>query len=113
MDFIAAEKELRRLSADQQALARKYVIQRNKYGEALWEVMVLLAPHQDEDAYRKVSHEKQVLMLMGEVPGAGVAVKEMTLAQQRYKGLEKLIDAKGARISSLQSLMRYAREGGG
>ena len=110
MDFVSAEKELRKLSADQQRLCHKYALERNTYAEAMWEVMVLLTPHQEEEAYRKASHEKQVLMLMADCEEAADAVRDMTLARERYKGLEKMIEAKGARISSLQSLMRYARE---
>lgn len=110
MDFVASERELSQLSADQAKLARRYAAERNAYGEASWEVMVLLVPHQAEDHYRKAAYEKQLVMLLGDCPEAAEPVKRLTLAQQRYKGLEKMLDQKAARISSLQSLMRYARQ---
>ena len=109
MDFIQSEKELRALAASHARLARRYAAERNAYGEASWEVMVLLVPHQGEEHYRKASHEKQVLMLMADCPAAEEPVKRMTLARERYKGLERMLEHRASRISALQSLMRYAR----
>ena len=110
MDFVGAEKELRKLSDSYAKLARRYAEERNWYGESELEVMFLLVPHQDDRAYQKASYEKQLVMLLGDCPEAEDAVRAMKLSRERYKGLEKMLDQRAARISALQSLMRYARE---
>ena len=75
--------------------------------------MVLLIPFQSEDRYRKASYDKQLMMLMHDVPESIGSVEQVIKLKEQYKGLEKMLDESKLRISSLQSLMRYAREGGG
>ncbi len=115
MDFIEAESELKEVAERQRILCQKYAQERQNYGQAAWDVMLLLVPNQQHDFYRKASFEKQVLMLLADTPEHhkeevyGV-VKQMKLCREKYKGLERLIEQAAGRISSLQSLMRYARQ---
>lgn len=114
MDFIQTESELREVADKQRDLCQRYAEEREAYGKAAWAVMLLLVPKQQYDHYRKASFEKQLLMLLAETPEHHKAevygiVKQMQLSRERYKGLEKLIEQRAGRISSIQSLMRYAR----
>lgn len=115
MDFITAERELRKLSATQRRDARNYARIRHDYGQARWSVIVLLAAKQSNPDYRKSSFEKQVMMLLNECPENQKEevygyVRRMTELEQDYKGMKLLIEATGSRISQIQSLMRYQRE---
>jgi aminopeptidase N len=114
MDFVATERELREVSEHQRELCRQYAIHRQEFGRASWEVMVLLVPNQRHDHFRKASYEKQILMLLADTPENHKEevyglVKQMKLSREKYKGLERLIEQAAGRISSVQSLLRFAR----
>ena len=118
IDYISTEEELRELAKGQRELAEKYLKIRKEYGEAKWELMLLLAPELKHERYRKASSQKQILMLMSEALEVHKTyiykvTETYTKSIEDYKGLQRLIDANGSRISTLQSLMRYARSGGG
>ena len=115
IDYISTEEELRKLAEAQRKLAYKYAKIRNDFGQARWEVMLLLTPHLAEDKYRKASAEKQILMLLSDTLENHKAevygiCETYTKALQQYKGLERILDANSSRISAIQSLLRYARE---
>ena len=61
LDYIPMEKELSDLAKSQRELAYKYVKIRNDYGQAKWEIMLLIAPLLKDDRYRKASSHKQIL----------------------------------------------------
>ena len=118
LDYINIDEELRALASGQRELAKKYLRIRNNYGQAKWELMLLLVPHLKDDRYRKASSAKQVLMLLSDtlevhkVEVYGIAEK-YTKTLESFKGLQRLIDANASRISTIQSLMRYASQNGG
>ena len=53
LDYINIDEELRALASGQRELAKKYLRIRNNYGQAKWELMLLLVPHLKDDRYRK------------------------------------------------------------
>ena len=118
IDYIPMEEELSNLAKDQRELAYKYINIRNNYGQAKWEIMLLIAPLLKDDRYRKASSHKQILMLMEEALEVHKeyiykTAETYTKALEQYKGLQRLINANASRISTIQSLMRYAGQGGG
>jgi len=118
IDYISTEEELRTLAEGQRKLAYKYAKTRKAYGDAKWEIMLLIAPLLKEDRYRKASSHKQILMLMQEALEVHkkyiYEVSETyTKSLEEYKGIQRLINANASRISTIQSLMRYAGQGGG
>ena len=114
MDFVETEREFRKISEAQTKLARSYAVERDKFGQAHYNLRILLVPHQEDDRYRKASFEKQLNMLMADTPENHKPevykyVEDYTKSQQRYKGLEKMLEARQDDRSGQQSLMKYAR----
>lgn len=115
MDIIATEQELRELAEKQREMCEQYFEARKRFGEAKLNLTVLLVPHQEEKDYRKASFEKQLLMLLADTPENHKPevygyYREYIEQEQRYKGLEKIIEAYASRISSLQSLMKWEKQ---
>ncbi len=118
IDYIPMQEELSNLAKDQRELAYKYINIRNDYGQAKWEIMLLIAPLLKDDRYRKASSHKQILMLMEEALEVHKeyiykTAETYTKSLEQFKGLQRLINANASRISTIQSLMRYAGQGGG
>ena len=115
MDFVESERELRKISESQRKLTHRYADIRNQYGQAKWDLILLLIPHQNDDRYRKASWDKQVQMLLADTPENhktevyGIAEK-YTKCKEQYKGIDKMIEMRSSRITAIQSLRRYARE---
>lgn len=114
MDFIETERELRDLADKQTKVAKRYSLIRKEYGDALWSIRVLLAPHMDDKRFQKASFEKGIILLMAETPENHKQevykfVEDLTKLREQYKGIAYIYEANADRIRSLQSLMRYAR----
>ena len=115
MDFISTDKELRDISEHQRKLCYRYADERNKYGEARYDLALLLVPKQVDPRYQKAAFDKQLLFLLSETLETNkVAVYKMyedyIKCRERYKGLALMIQRNSEYISWQQSLMRYARE---
>ena len=115
MDFVSEERKLRKISDNQRVLCREYAIERNKYGQARYDLGLLLIPHQDKREFQKASFEKQLLLLLEQTPeNQKVAVysmyKDYITCREKYKGLALMIQRNSELISWTQSMLHYARE---
>ena len=115
MDYMELKENLSTTSENQRTLTRRYMEQRNKFGNAKYDLALLLVPYQDQKEFQKASFEKQLLMLLEDTPEnrkAGVysMYEDYIKCQQNYKGLALMIQRNSEYISWQQSLMRYARE---
>lgn len=115
MDFIATEQELYDLTSQLRTLARQYYNTRKAYGEAKHGLHILLVPHQGEDGFKRASIDKQILNMLSitldnHKEEVYAMYKDYIELEEKYKGLEKLIDATSSRIMAIQSLMRWERE---
>ena len=115
MDFVGTTKDLTRISNNQRTLCHRYADERNKFGEARYDLALLLVPHQDEPRYQKAAFDKQLLFLLSETLETNkVAVYKMyedyIKCRERYKGLALMIQRNSERISWQQSLLKFARE---
>jgi len=115
MDFVSTERALRAISDNQRKLCRKYAEDRHKYGEAKFNLRMLLIPHQEEDHYRKASFDKQINMLLSDTPENHKTevykyVEDYDKCRENYKGREQMIKCNSEEISWTQSMLRYSRE---
>jgi hypothetical protein len=115
MDFIETDAELKDLSSKLMELARLYYETRRDFGKAKKELFILLVPFQNDSKYSRAAIEKQITMMIADSPdenkeALSTMYGDYILLEQKYKGLEKLIEAYEAKISSLQSLLKWQRD---
>ena len=115
MDFVKTQEELRLLTGKLIKLGRQYKTAREAFGEAKYTLDVELTPKQDDPKYQKASFEKQLLMLRNSTIKKNKSViygyhEDYIKQEQRYKGIEKLMEAIISRITTIQSLIRWQRE---
>lgn len=81
------------------------------------ELYVLLAKKQNEQRYKNAALDRQLLLLLSDTikddkcdPHLQLIYEELIMAEEEYKGLEKMIIAFQTKISALQSLMKWGRD---
>src|SRR3990167_6144803 len=94
--------------------AEAYKNARLAAGEAKKELEILLASKYLSD-FRKekknLGYEMALLLLLEHEPSARETYEQFIREESKYKGLEKIIEAKQTKISFLQSLLKYQIRG--
>ena len=110
---IEQQKELSDLCNAQIKLAQEYKEARVKAGQAKVKLNMLLVVRLKDFREKKknIGMEMSVLMLCEESEEARKYYHAFEYFTYSYKGLEVLINAHQNKISALQSLMRYVRQG--
>jgi len=113
VDYHEAIK-LKELSDEQIKRAKDYEKARALTGEAKSELDILLAAKFSDfrSAKKNLGYETSLIMLMEDNLVARELYREMIENEARYKSLERIIEAIGAKISLCQSIMKYVRENG-
>ena len=87
--------------------AHQYAEARKRFGIALKELKVaLVKAYKHHEIDRKHSEEKAYLMLADKDKECQAHLMMMIQAEQSYKGLEKIIEARSAALSFNQSLIK-------
>jgi hypothetical protein len=109
--------ELLKLSDTRIDLARKYAIQRKKYGEVKSEIDILYASRLLAllEKKKNLGYDLGLLMLISEEHEFGMTMlstmyKDMIKHYNNYKAVEKMLDAIETKIMSIQSIMKYNRD---
>lgn len=112
MDIIKAQ-ELSELASKQIELAQAYVEARQRAGEAKTSLELILTANIKDilDTKRNAGYEMALLILMADNIEAKEFFAEMRKYTEKYKGLEKLIEAHQSKISLEQSIMKYILKG--
>lgn len=115
MDFIETQRQIEKLGQKLLALAEEYRAKRTAYGKARSRLILHLIPMQNNPKYQKAALERQYIMLLQDAKDEDrqkvqKIYREMIESHEEYKGLEQLIDAHKARLSSLQSLMKWEHQ---
>jgi len=96
--------------------SNEYFKARGKYAQARIALDQLLAVKSAEFRKKRanVGYEMSLIMLM-EIGGEeiGKYYSDLRTYEAQYKGLEKILEAVGHKISYYQSIMKYIKEGGG
>lgn len=99
-------------------LATKYAKERKAYGDAKSEIDIIYASRIITLVEKKknLGYETGLLMLIAQEKESGVEIlseiyQSMIKHFNNYKAIERMIDAIESKIMSIQSVMRYNREG--
>lgn len=105
--------QLNLLTEDLLRFSKEYYEKRMEAARARKHLFVMLALKQNEARYKNAALDRQLLFLLSDNQGNQMIenmYSEMILAEEAYKGLERIISAYQSKISALQSLMKWGRE---
>lgn len=118
MSILDYSEQLASLTNSRLEFATKYAKERKAYGEVKGEIDIIYASKILGMLERKknLGYETGLLMLIAQEKAEGVQIlsdmyKEMIKHYNNYKAVERMLDALETKIMSIQSIMRYNREG--
>jgi len=106
LDFNDAES-LKKFAVKTVELAENYQMARENYANALKTLKVELAKAYSEGRIKEsLSEDKAYIMLSNESEDMKMALENVIMGEQTYKGLEKVLSAREAIVTLYQSILK-------